>query len=68
MEIVNILKGITFLLALSGTIYFTCNFIIWLAWKIKPDNFERKITNKDILRYNVIMFLSLVLWTMLYTF
>lgn len=68
MKDLEILKGVMFFLALSGTIYFVCSFLTWLVWKIKPDNFKKEITRLDITGYNWVMITSIALWTLLYIF
>ena len=68
MKDIEILKGIMFFLAMSGTIYFVCNFLTWLVWKTNPTNFKKEITSSDILGYNTVMIISIFLWTLLYIF
>lgn len=66
MKDLEILKGLIFFIALSGTIYFVCTFLTWLVWKIKPDNFKKEITRSDISEYNWVMIISIALWSILY--
>ena len=62
----KIILSIIFFLAFVTSIYFFGKLLTWVAWKINPENFEREITNKDILSYNVTMFISIILWTILF--
>jgi hypothetical protein len=64
----KLLLSIIFFLASSTSVYFFGKLLTWIAWKIKPENFKKEITNKDILSYNVVMFISLILWSILFYF
>lgn len=57
---------IIFALALTTTVYFICKLLTWIAWKINSENFRNKITDKQILSYNIIMFVSIILWSILF--
>lgn len=59
---------IIFFLALSTSVYFFGKLLTWIAWKIKPENFKKEITNNDILIYNIVMVISLILWSILFYF
>lgn len=60
----NIIISIILFFALFTKSYFFCNYFIWLAFKLKPDNFKKDITRKDINRYNVVGFISCFLWAL----
>ena len=64
----KLLLTLIFFLASSTSVYFFGILLTWIAWKIKPENFKKEITNKDILSYNVVMFISLILWSILFYF
>jgi hypothetical protein len=59
---------ILFFLASSTSIFFFVRLLTWVAWKIKPEHFEKGITNKNIFSYNVVMIISLILWSILFYF
>jgi hypothetical protein len=59
---------IIFFLASSTSVYFFGKLLTWIAWKIKPENFKKEITKKNILCYNIVMIISLVLWSILFYF
>lgn len=62
----NIILSIIFFLALTTSVYFFGKLLTWIAWKINPTNFKKDITKTDILSYNIVMIISIVLWTILY--
>jgi hypothetical protein len=64
----ELLLSIIFFLASSTSVYFFVKLLTWIAWKIKPENFKREITNKDILAHNIVMNISLILWSILFYF
>jgi hypothetical protein len=64
----KLLLTIIFFLASSTSVYFFGKLLTWIAWIIKPENFKKEITNKDILSYNVVMIISLILWSILFYF
>jgi hypothetical protein len=64
----KLLLTIIFFLALGTSVYFFGKLLTWIAWKIKPENFKKEITNKDILYYNIVMIISLILWSILFYF
>jgi hypothetical protein len=64
----KIILTIIFFLASSTSVYFFGKLLTWFAWKIKPENFKRDISNKDILTYNIVMVVSLILWSILFYF
>jgi hypothetical protein len=64
----KLLLSIIFFLASSTSVYFFGKLLTWIAWKIKPENFQKQITNKDILSYNIVMIISLILWSILFYF
>jgi hypothetical protein len=60
----DLFKTLIFGGGLFGSIYFGCNFLIWLAWKLNPTHFKRE--PNDILSYNIVGFASLLCWMVLY--
>lgn len=64
----KLILTIIFFLATSTSVYFFGKLLTWIAWKIKPENFKKEITDKDILTYNIIMFISLILWSLIFYF
>lgn len=62
----NLLLTIMFFVALSGTIYFFGKLACWMVIKINPTCGLRPITNKDILGYNIIMVVSIILWSIIF--
>jgi hypothetical protein len=63
----NLFLTFVFFLAFGTSIWFLSRLFIMIASKIKPENF-RPITNKDILGYNIVMFISILLWSVLFYF
>jgi len=64
----NLLLTFLFFLALCGTTYFIGRLFTWGVYKINPDNFKNKFTNKHILKTNIVMFISIILWSIIYYF
>jgi hypothetical protein len=64
----KLLLSIIFFLASSTSVYFFGKLLTWITWKIKPEKFQKQITNKDILSYNIVMIISLILWSILFYF
>jgi hypothetical protein len=64
----KIILTIIFFLASSTSVYFFGKLLTWIAWKIKPENFKKEISNTDILTYNIVMIISLILWSILFYF
>lgn len=62
----NLIKSGFFFMALCSTVYFACKFIIWIVWKVKPDNFSKGIDKIDIFKYNYIGIMSALCWTFFY--
>lgn len=59
-------KTVIFFLALSGTVYFFGKLITWAAYKIAPQNFEKEFTQKDISEATLVMFISIIEWSILF--
>lgn len=64
----KILLTIIFFLATSTSVYFFGKLVTWAVYKINPENSKKEITNKDILSYNIVMIISLILWSILFYF
>lgn len=64
----KLILAITYFFASATSVYFFGKLLTWIAWKIKPENFKTEITNKNILTYNIIMIISLILWSIIYYF
>lgn len=62
----NFLLSIIFFLAFSGSVYFLGKLLTWFLYKVKPENCNKEFTKKDILRANIVMFISILLWTIIY--
>ena len=64
----KIMLTIAFFFAMSTTVYFFGKILTWVAWKINPSGFSEnfKITNKDILSYNIVMIVSIILWSIIF--
>ena len=58
--------AIIFFIAFCGTVFFFGKLMVWMTSKINPSSFEKKMTNSQILSYNIIMTVSIFLWTILY--
>ncbi|CAG7581286.1 MAG: hypothetical protein SLAVMIC_00767 [uncultured marine phage] len=61
-----ILASIIFCVALAGSIYFFGKLVVWSISKLAPQNVEKQMTGKQILKYNLIMIFSIILWGILY--
>ena len=62
----TIMNTLLFSLSLLGTFCFVSKFFTWHAYKISPHNFKKEISNGDILIANVIGYLSIIGWTLLF--
>jgi hypothetical protein len=60
------MNTLIFSLSLFGTFYFISKFFAWHAYKISPQNFKREITNKDVLIANVVGYISVIGWALLF--
>jgi hypothetical protein len=63
----NITLIIAFFLAMCGSAYFIGRLATWMVFKISPQNCKRKITNKDVLTMNIVVFVSILLWTFIFS-
>lgn len=66
----KILLTIVFFLAMSTSVYFMGRLLVWVAWISNPESFVEgyEITRKDILYYNFVMFVSIILWSIIFYF
>lgn len=55
-----------FALALIGTIYFFSKLATWMVYKIAPQNCKREFTVKDVTIANIVMFVSIALWSIVF--
>ena len=55
-----------FILALATSVYFFGRLMTWMVYKIAPQNCKKEFTKKDILRTNLIMVVSILLWAVLF--
>ena len=62
----NLILTVIFFVACATSVYFFGKLLTWIAWVIKPENFKREITPRQILSYNIVMFISLILWSVLF--
>lgn len=57
---------IIFFIALLFTIHFFGKLMAWVVYKIAPQNCEKQFTSKDIFTANLVMFIGVILWTILF--
>lgn len=62
----NLLMTTIFILALSTSVLFFGKLMTWMVYKIAPQNCKKEFTNKDVLRANLIMIFSILLWAVLF--
>ena len=55
-----------FILALSTSVLFFGKLMTWMVCRIVPQNCKKEFTNKDVLRANLIMVVSILLWAVLF--
>lgn len=53
---------VTFMWALATSVYFFGRLMVWMVYKIAPQNCKKEFTRADVLRTNLIMILSIILW------
>ena len=51
-----------FMLALATSVYFFGRLMVWMVYKIAPQNCKKEFTSADVLRTNLIMIFSILLW------
>ena len=51
-----------FMLALATSVYFLGKLMTWMVCKLAPKNTYKDFTKKDILRTNLVMIFSILLW------
>jgi hypothetical protein len=62
----KLILTIIFFLAFSGTTYFVGRLLTWFLYKVKPENYKKEFTKKDIRNANIVMIISIILWSILY--
>ena len=58
----NLLMTGIFILALSTSVLFFGKLMTWMVYKIAPQNCKKEFTRADILRTNLMMIFSILLW------
>ena len=58
------MNTLLFLLSLIGTFYFVAKLLVWHAYSTQER--EREVTNRDILIANVVGYISIIGWTVLF--
>ncbi len=61
----NITLAILFFLAMSTSTYFVGKLMTWMVTLIKPES-RKEFTTKEILVANIVMFVSITLWTIIF--
>lgn len=51
-----------FMLALATSVYFLGRLMTWMVYKIAPQNCKKEFTRADVLRTNLVMIFSILLW------
>lgn len=51
-----------FMLALATSVYFLGRLMTWMVYKIAPQNCKKEFTRADVLRTNLVMVFSILLW------
>ena len=51
-----------FMLALATSVYFLGRLMVWMVYKIAPQNCKKEFTRTDVLRTNLVMIFSILLW------
>lgn len=60
------MSTLVFFLSLFGTFVFIGKLLTWHAYKISPQNFEKRFSNTEILIANLVGIVSLLGWTFLF--
>ncbi len=61
----NITLAILFFLAMSTSTYFIGRLMTWMVTLIRPES-RKEFTLKEILVANIVMFVSITLWTIIF--
>ena len=51
-----------FMVALATSVYFFGRLMTWMVYKIAPQNCKKEFTKADILKANLMMVSSILLW------
>ena len=51
-----------FMVALATSVYFFGRLMTWMVYKIAPQNCKKEFTKADVLRTNLVMIFSILLW------
>jgi hypothetical protein len=62
----KILLLICFILAFCGTTWFFGRLLTWHALKISPQNFKKDFTDRMVLITNIVMYISISLWGVIF--
>ena len=49
-----------FMLALATSVYFLGRLMVWMVYKIAPQNCKKEFTRTDVLRTNLVMIFSIL--------
>ena len=63
---VKLVLTVMFFLAFSGTTYFIGRLLTWFLYKLRPENCEKEFTKRDIRNANLVMIISILLWSIIY--
>ena len=62
----NITLAILFFLAMVTSTYFFGKLMTWMVSSIAPESRKKEFTSKDITVANIVMFVSITLWTIIF--
>ena len=62
----NSILTFIFFFAMITSVYFFGKLITWHAYKINPKNFREHISSDSIIWSNVVMFISIILWSIIF--
>jgi hypothetical protein len=62
----NITLAILFFLAMTTSTYFIGKLMTWMVSSIAPESRKKEFTSKDITVANIVMFVSITLWTIIF--
>ena len=62
----KIIQTVIFFFACGTSVYFFGRLLTWAVQKINPDSFDNPMTKKEILNANLVMIVSIFLWSILF--
>lgn len=62
----NTILTILFFVAMATSTYFFGKLMTWMVSMIKPNALRKEFTNKDITVANIVMFVSITLWSIIF--